>query len=88
MRKVEVESWEQLVADEMAAAEVVEIDDVLVDDFGITYEDWEELAFGGEKEVERDVHRWELDPASAEDFFERNRGWKAGPSLKWRHFGH
>jgi len=25
----------------------------------------------GEKERERDVHRWELDPASADDYEER-----------------
>jgi hypothetical protein len=88
MSKTEVESWEQLVAEEMAAAEIVELDDALVDDFGITYEAWEELAFGEAKELERDMHRWELDPASAEDYCERNRCWKAGPALKWRHFGH
>ena len=26
----------------------------------------------GEKERERDVHRWELDPASSEDYDERS----------------
>jgi hypothetical protein len=42
-----------------------------VDDFGralgIHYADDEELKLG-EKEIERDRHRWELDPASAEDY--------------------
>lgn len=40
--------------------------------FGIVYDDFEELWFG-EKERERDRHRWELDPASAEDWIERRR---------------
>ena len=37
---------------------------------GVTYEDSEELQ-GSDKVVERDKHRWELDPASAEDFKDR-----------------
>jgi hypothetical protein len=37
---------------------------------GLTYADEEELV-GTEKIVTRDRHRWELDPASAEDFPER-----------------
>lgn len=37
---------------------------------GITYADDETLRFG-EKERERDTHRWELDPASSEDYKER-----------------
>lgn len=37
---------------------------------GIDYQDDEELRVG-EKEAERDRHRWELDPASAEDYLER-----------------
>jgi hypothetical protein len=39
---------------------------------GVTYQDNEELKFG-EKERARDKHRWELDPASSEDYRERNR---------------
>lgn len=39
---------------------------------GIVYEETEELSFG-DKEHERDRHRWELDPASSEDWFERRR---------------
>jgi hypothetical protein len=34
---------------------------------GVTYQEGEPLRVG-EKEEERDRHRWELDPASAEDF--------------------
>lgn len=37
---------------------------------GVTYADDETLA-PGQKGAERDAHRWELDPASAEDFEER-----------------
>ncbi len=37
---------------------------------GIRYQDNEELK-GGDEVTERDRHRWELDPASAEDY--RNR---------------
>jgi len=39
---------------------------------GLTYQDDEALRAGA-KETERDRHRWELDPASAEDYFERTR---------------
>ena len=37
---------------------------------GVTYQDDEELK-AGEKERSRDQHRWELDPASADDYAER-----------------
>jgi hypothetical protein len=37
---------------------------------GVTYEDNEELK-AGEKERSRDQHRWELDPASSEDYKDR-----------------
>ena len=39
---------------------------------GVTYADDEELK-AGEKERSRDKHRWELDPASSEDYVERVR---------------
>ena len=39
---------------------------------GVQYADNEELKFG-EKERSRDQHRWELDPASSEDYVERVR---------------
>jgi hypothetical protein len=38
---------------------------------GVTYADSETLD-PGEKTAERDAHRWELDPASSEDYAERN----------------
>ncbi|HEX9161655.1 MAG TPA: DUF6335 family protein [Thermoanaerobaculia bacterium] len=39
---------------------------------GVRYEDSEELKVG-DKERGRDEHRWELDPASSEDYVERVR---------------
>jgi hypothetical protein len=39
---------------------------------GINYADDEELK-AGEKERERDRHRWELDPASSEDYQDRTK---------------
>jgi uncharacterized protein DUF6335 len=39
---------------------------------GVTYADNEELKVG-EKERSRDQHRWELDPASSEDYQDRTR---------------
>jgi hypothetical protein len=37
---------------------------------GVQYQDNEELQ-GSEKVIERDVHRWELDPASSDDYKDR-----------------
>lgn len=77
MRKVEVESWEQLVADELSLTDATEPDEFVLDS------EWHELS------CERsDDPRWELDPASADDWIERHRGWTSGPAMKWRHFGH
>jgi hypothetical protein len=49
-------------------------DQDIVDDIGkalgVTYQDAEELK-AADKVTERDKHRWELDPASAEDYKER-----------------
>ncbi len=39
---------------------------------GIEYEDAEDLK-GSDKIIERDRHRWEFDPASADDYRDRNR---------------
>ena len=39
---------------------------------GVEYDDLEELK-GAEKISERDKHRWEYDPASADDYSERNK---------------
>ena len=40
---------------------------------GITYQEGESLRIG-QKEEQRDAHRWELDPASAEDYVQRSHG--------------
>ena len=49
-------------------------DQEVVDDIGnalgVKYEDNEELK-GSDKVVQRDKHRWEMDPASSEDYKER-----------------
>ena len=71
MRKMEIESWEDLMAKEFAMFDAPD-DDTWPDEQGYV--------------VERGAHRWELDPASAEDYFERTH-WSAA-SQKWRHFGH
>jgi hypothetical protein len=42
---------------------------------GVTYQDNEELR-AGEKERDRDRSRWELDPASSEDYIDRTRDGK------------
>ena len=51
-------------------------DQDVVDDIGralgVEYQDNEELR-AGDKVIERDKHRWELDPASSEDYKERKR---------------
>jgi len=39
---------------------------------GVAYADGEELKIG-EKEEGRDKHRWELDPASSEDYADRTK---------------
>jgi len=46
--------------------------DLLGRAMGVTYNDDEELKVG-EKEQSRDEHRWELDPASSEDYQDRVR---------------
>ena len=76
MRKLEIESWEDLMAQEFATFEVAdeEIDEFWPVDQGYV--------------VGHDGHRWELDPASAEDYGERTRAWMSGSALKWRHWGH
>jgi hypothetical protein len=44
--------------------------DAIGEAVGVTYADGEELTTG-DKEARRDRHRWELDPASAEDYVDR-----------------
>lgn len=54
---------------------------------GLTYRDGEELRVG-RKEAERDEHRWELDPASSDDWLQRSHDSGAGPSEEVRHLAH
>ena len=46
---------------------------------GVTYREEEELKAGA-KEEERDHHRWELDPASSEDYLRRLHDIDSGPA--------
>jgi hypothetical protein len=46
--------------------------DAIGEAIGVTYADGEELK-AGEKEERRDRHRWELDPASSEDYVDRTK---------------
>lgn len=72
----EWEMAELLYGDEAAGESRLKPDQNVVEEFGeaigLTYEDDEELSCGV-KSRERDRHRWELDPASAEDWEERKR---------------
>jgi len=69
-------SWEQayFAGDEAPGGDNPTPDQEVVDDIGkalgVQYQDNEELK-STDKVVERDKHRWELDPASAEDYKER-----------------
>lgn len=68
--------WEmaESTGDEAAGGSMPTPGQNVVDDIGaaigVTYADDEELKFG-EKERSRDKQRWELDPASSEDYQER-----------------
>lgn len=70
--------WEsaQFSGDESAVSSMPAPGGGEVDDIGramgVTYADDEELKVG-EKERSRDKHRWELDPASSDDYNERVR---------------
>jgi len=70
--------WEsaQFTGDESAVSSMPTPEHNVVDDIGtamgVTYSDNEELKFG-EKERSRDKKRWELDPASSDDYQERLR---------------
>jgi hypothetical protein len=68
--------WESAysVGDEAPGGDNPTPDQDIVDDIGRAvgneYQDTEELK-GADKIVKRDKHRWELDPASSEDYDER-----------------
>jgi|SRR6185436_20349883 len=68
--------WEgaQFSGDESAVSSMPTPDNNVVDDIGramgVTYDDNEELKVG-DKERSRDTRRWELDPASSDDYLDR-----------------
>lgn len=68
--------WEgaQFSGDESAGSSMPSPDQNAVDEIGqamgVTYQDNEELKLG-DKERDRDKKRWELDPASSDDYQER-----------------
>jgi hypothetical protein len=68
--------WEsaQFSGDESAVSSMPTPEVNVVEDIGrsmgVTYEDNEELKVG-EKERSRDIRRWELDPASSDDYLDR-----------------
>ena len=70
--------WEmaESVGDETVCGSCCTPDQNLVDAYGeamgVAYEDDQELWLG-ERERDRDRHRWELDPASSEDWAARRR---------------
>ena len=70
--------WEsaQFSGDESAVSSMTTPEQNEVDDIGramgVTYQDNEELK-AGEKEHDRDKNRWELDPASSDDYQDRVR---------------
>lgn len=64
-------SGDEAVAGSVATPEQNDTDD-LGRAVGISYNADEELKVG-EKERSRDKHRWELDPASSEDYQDRSR---------------
>lgn len=70
--------WEgaQFSGDESAVSSMSTPDQNVVEEIGramgVTYQDNEELR-AGEKERDRDKKRWELDPASSEDYQARLR---------------
>jgi hypothetical protein len=68
--------WESAysVGDEAPGGDNPTPDQDIVDDIGkalgVEYQDNEELK-GADKLTERDKHRWELDPASSDDYLDR-----------------
>jgi hypothetical protein len=70
--------WEDAyaVGDEAPGGDNPTPDQDRVDDIGkalgVVYEDNEELK-ASDKIADRDKHRWELDPASSEDYRDRDR---------------
>lgn len=67
------------------SGELLNIVDEIGHAIGVTYEEGEPLR-AGRKEEERDEHRWELNPASAEDYGQRSAAAGASePILRMKH---
>jgi hypothetical protein len=64
-------SGEESVAGSAATPEQNDVQE-MGEAIGVTYQDSEELKLG-EKERSRDKKRWELDPASSDDYQDRTR---------------
>lgn len=58
--------------DESSPLPDVNVVDEMGEGFGVNYEDAEPL-HTADKRAQRDEHRWELDPASSEDYSDRVR---------------
>lgn len=69
--------------DLMLLEQLDDLEDESSEAYGVRYAADEELWLGV-KEHERDRHRWELDPASSEDYRERLH--PGSLSWRWRHF--
>lgn len=80
-------AWEQAYAsgDEAPGGDNPTPDEDVVDEIGralgVEYDDTEELR-SVDKITDRDRHRWELDPASAEDYRARTRTSSRNPARK------
>ena len=76
--------------DEKELTPDAELEDDVVDEIGtitgLTYQEGEPLRVGN-KEDDRDRHRWELDPASADDYLERTHE-RAAEAEPFRHMKH
>ena len=68
-------SGEESVAGSAATPEQNDVQE-MGEAIGVTYQDSEELKLG-EKERSRDKKRWELDPASSDDYKDRTRDEKS-----------
>jgi len=64
-----VRSADPLVDDDNPAPDEEVVDDI-GKALGVQYDDQEELK-SSDKIIERDKHRWEMDPASSEDYKDR-----------------
>ena len=85
--RTELQSWEELYAQEIAQFDAIEQGaDELVEDFGVVHEPYEELVCSS-RGRECDTHRWELDPASSDDWSDRAHR-RGNLAQRWRHFGH